>query len=214
MIVKINFLKTIWVFLSLYLFVSCNIKKVDKKEDKNTYQIINYITKEIKKQSLLHPVFPPSPDKSSYTYTTRDSLNKYKYFYEQYTKKKIIAFEENMFVIPKNNSLFINNCKINKILTKKRLSINKEKRIDIDKISFSKKDSLVYFFKKENLRKRLYDIYFLIGFSRIIFNDNFTEAILIVNVSYERLDSFSILFYLEKKGGGWEIKCNKRLLIS
>lgn len=214
MIVKINFTKVILILFSLSFFTSCNEhNNSDEDKTENTYEIINLISRGIKEQSIIHPSFPPPPGKEIYTYSQRDSLKKYKYFYEQYSKKKTIAFVKNMYVFPEQKpSLLFNECGIGEELISRIQLIEKEEKLDINKIFLSEKDSLIY--DNKNQKNRLEGIDFSLEFSRIVFNEKLNKVILIVSVHYEKLNSLSFFYYLEKKNFSWKVECEKVLSFS
>lgn len=195
------------------LFQSCN----DNREIENTYSIINKIINEnlnIKKEINFNP--PPIADYSgkSHKLTVSDSLKLYENFYNQTIKKKLIAVYPNMF-LPKNIVNF-EECTIDRKFELSFYNLKKGKSIDLKKINLFRNDSLVYYsnnYKNKNTRG-FDEIDICYNFSRIKFNKKFDKAIIIVGLSFSKLDGFSTLYYLEKKGIKWYIKCSKGLSIS
>ncbi len=101
--------------------------------------------------------------------------------------------------------------------------VNKEiQEIDLKKLFLHKKrnefkqDSLIYYSEKiKKLPRKGFDkIDMLFSFSNITFNKKYNKAIVVVGVSFGKLNGFSTLIYLEKKHLHWEIKCEEVLSIS
>ncbi|WP_408026642.1 hypothetical protein [Tenacibaculum litoreum] len=191
--------------------------KTRNYEEENTYQIIGLLLSDLRGSTVLPPGFPPPPGEDIYEFTTRDSLRRYKYFYKQTVRKKIIAFLPQIYASEKKNELqTINKCTNDKALINLFLESEKNIKIDINKVGNSKKDSLIYYTEKHKkmLGRGFNEIDMLLSFSNITFNKDYTRALLVVGVTFERLNGFSTLIYLEKENYHWEIKCEEGLSIS
>lgn len=200
-------------------FISCKKEPSTKNiEEKNTYQIITNLLSDLRESMILPPRFPPPPSNEKYNYTIQDSLSSYKYFYKQTIRKKTIAFLPETFILDKKKekAKTLEKCTTDKNLIHLFLTRKKEKNIAITKIANLKKDSLIYYTEKHKmmLGKGFQEIDMLLSFSNITFNKDYTKAIIIVGVSYGKLNGFSTLIYLEKKHYHWKIKCEKVLTIS
>lgn len=204
----------------LLLFSSCKKMKTRNYEEENTYQIIGLLLSDLRGSTVLPPGFPPPPGEDIYEFTTRDSLRRYKYFYKQTVRKKIIAFLPQIYASEKKNKenelQTINKCTNDKALINLFLESEKNIKIDINKVANSKKDSLIYYTEKHKkmLGGGFDEIDVLLSFSDITFNKDYTKALISVEVIFEKLDGISTLIYLEKKHYHWEIKCKKVLSIS
>ncbi|WP_299157710.1 hypothetical protein [uncultured Tenacibaculum sp.] len=215
-----NIYKYIFLIIS-FIFFSCKEKqKTSILIEENTYQIFEKIIGDLRESIVLKPGFPPPPDKKNYKFTTKDSLQAYKYFYKQTVRKKIIALLPQTYILNKKYKKevlkTIKECTNNKNLINSFFNSKKNIKIVIDKIANHKKDSLLYYTKnyEKRLRTEFQDIDIFLSFSNIIFNEEKTKAFLIVGVSYENLNGFSTLIYLEKEYYHWTIKCKKILSIS
>ena len=215
-----NIYKSILLIIS-FIFLSCKEKqKTSTLREKNTYQIFEKIIGDLRESIVLKPGFPPPPDKKIYKFTTKDSLQVYKYFYKQTVRKKIIALLSQTHILDKKHKKevlkTIKECTNDKSLINSFLNSRKSVKIVIDKIANHKKDSLLFYTKnyEKRLRTEFQNIDMFLNFSNIIFNEENTKAFLIVGVSYENLNGFSTLIYLEKKYYHWTIKCEKILSIS
>lgn len=197
-----------YFFFSLFIFYfSCD--RFNNLEEENTYQILSLLLNKFSDSKGFHPNFPPNPEGKEYIFSTKDSLQLYKYFYKKITDKKIIAISPKMFTI-KDSLRFKNDCTINLNLIKNNKNIDK---IDLAKISILKNDSLIYFLgnkKKEYPNQS--NIYF--NFSKIIFSNDYKKAVIALGISFGKLNGFTTLIYLEKNIYHWNIKCERELNIS
>ncbi|CAM1349700.1 hypothetical protein [Tenacibaculum halocynthiae] len=209
-----KFIKYLFL-INITFFISCKDSNFQEKEEESVYQIVSYLTDNLRGSIVLDPSFPPTPDGSEYNHTTQDSLRSYKYFYKQTIRKKTIAFTSEMFV-PMNKADFNSNCFKEEKLLSSLFSKKETRKIEINKITSFKKDSLIYYTDKHKkmLGRGFIEIDMLLSFSRISFNKDYSKAFLIVGVTYEKLNSFTTLIYLEKKYGVWKIKCQEGLTIS
>lgn len=200
------------------IFLSCSTNNTSSSDEEDIYRIISKLTSRVKEQSLLYPTFPPPPSKAKYTFTTKDSLMRFKRFYEQYKGKKIIAFDQIMFNLPESIKIDLIDCQFDSKSFIRHSIRTKTKNglIDVNKLFISNKDSLLIYGDslKNKLDEGFHEIDFLLSFSEIMFNDDYDKAVLIVNVKFEKLDSFSTIIYLEKKHYHWKIVCEEVLNIS
>lgn len=207
-------------FIITFLLFSCKEKQQVGDVEENTYQIIGLLLSDLRGSMVLPPGFPPPPGEDTYEFTTRDSLRRYKYFYKQTVRKKIIAFLPQIYASEKRNKenelQTINKCTNDKALINLFLESEKNSKIDINKVANSKKDSLIYYTEKQKkmLGGGFDEIDMLLSFSDITFNKDYTKALISVGVIFEKLDGISTLIYLEKKHYHWEIKCKKVISIS
>lgn len=201
--------------ISLLLITSCDNQI--NKEKENTYQILSILTHKLMEDIILLPSFPPPPPNGKgYLYTTEDSLKVYKHYYNESRQLKIVALNPYFKPYGKEEIKLGSNCHINESLISKFTSLKGVKKIDINKIKFYKKDSLISYTEehKKSERKGFEEIDLLFDFSRIAFNKEHTEAIIVAGVSYGKLNGFSTMYFLEKKNEKWSIKCKKGLTIS
>jgi hypothetical protein len=209
--------KIFCLFVLFNLYYSCKYNN-NKDEEENTYQILSLLLNEYtansKKLTFTIPP-PPNGTKSKYNFSVKDSLSLYKRFYEETIKQKVIALESKMFEM-NEKYYFKEDCNVNQKLLQSFFNLKHSKNINLDKIVLHKKDSLIYY--TDNHRKmqtRGFDeIDICLNFSRISFDRNHKQAILILGISYSKLNGFSAMYFLEKRKGNWYIKCVKELGIS
>lgn len=208
-----------YIFI-IFIFLSCSEKEKTNIEQENTYQIMGVLLNYSRETLVLQPGFPPPPNGYDYDFTTKDSLGMYKDFLRQTKKKQTIAFSSKTFTLSKKYKdekvKTVKKCTSDNYLMNTFLKPKRNIKININKISNLKKDSLIYFNDKHKkmLGAGFEEIDMILSLSNISFNENYTKAIIIVGVSYERLNGESRLIYLEKKHYNWEIKCEKILSIS
>jgi hypothetical protein len=207
----------ILVFI-LFSSICYSCKCDNNKEEENTYQVLSFLTNEFTANSRkLIFSFPPPPNgaKLKYQFSIKDSLFLYKQFYEKMIKQKVVALNPKMFGIDEEY-FFKENCDVNQKLLKSFFSLKKSKKVDLTKIVLYKKDSLIYYTNNHEKKqtKGFDEIDICLNFSRINFSKNYKEAILILGISYGKLNGFSTLYLLEKINKKWYIKCEKGLAIS
>ena len=193
--------------LCFYLF-SC--KEVKNNELDYTYEILSLLTNNFVETIVLKPNFPPFiMNENNHTMLVKDSLKAYKHFYEETIREKVIGVTPKLIGIKRGVS-FEDSCFVNKDLMNSFNELKETKKINLNKI-------IVYQEKSILLLKEINDLSttdIIIQFSRIAFNKEFNNAVIIVNGTYAKLDSVTILYYLEKKNERWYIKCEKGLSIS
>lgn len=201
--------------LSLFLFSSC---EQHIEEEENTYQIVSMLIKKTQRKSNLPPSFPPSPDKGTlHRFTVKDSLNIYKYYFEQSFKSWVIEVNNNMSGTNTKYNLKSNCVYRSNELLKHYYSLKNDVFLDINKISSANNlDSII---NKDNSNKIYSDLKLgkpkmRVSFSRIAFDKNYSKALLVMSVEFGKLDGFSALIFLEKEYFHWKIKCEKLLTIS
>lgn len=207
-------LKILIFILLSFFYYSC--KNKNNKEEKNTYQILSLLTNEFTSYTeKIIFTLPPAPNgvKTNYNFSKKDSLFLYRRFYEETIKQKVIAIEPKMFEINKNYN-FKEDCNTNEKLLQNFNKLNESKNININKIDFYGNNSLVYYTDKNKQTKGFDEIDIYLNYSRICFSKNYEKAILIVGVSFAKLNGFSTLYFLEKINEKWYIKCEKGLTIS
>jgi len=204
-----------FIFLSGFYY-SCKFD--DSIEKENTYQVLSLLINEYtsnSKKIIFNIPPPPNGTKLKQKLSIKDSLLLYKQFYEETIKQKVIALKPKMFGIDKKHP-FKEVCNINQKFLNSFFNLKDSKKINLNKINLNKKDSLIYYsdsYKK--MRTKGFDkIDICLNFSRINFDRDYKEAIVIVGLSYGKLDGFSAIYFLEKKKGNWYIKCEKELSIS
>lgn len=213
--------------LFLLIFFSCKKKE---NEIKNTYQIISLIYTDIL-NSLDTPVPLPGPPPKLEGNFSQNYLDSIDLAYLKLTKKLISKSVKKGFknirkkiaICPKLNNLNNLNFQFNekhqkfKILFDNYKSTKEIENIDISKIYTNRNDSIIYYrdslLNKES--REFYKFDALISFSRIIFNKNYNNAIIICSLSLSKLASASSIYFLEKtKNDRWIIKYVKELTIS
>jgi len=220
----------------LIILSSCN----QEGEIKNRYQVISLLyTNLVDSTDNIHSVLPGPPPKtdSSLTKKQLDSIDlaylklTQKLISENFKKKKIskkykiaiypvlnnksnlnfelnIEFKEykNLFDKLNNNNNNNNNSNSKNV-----------DNIDISKIHTNRNDSIFYF--NDNLLKKydkdFHEFDYLINFSNVVFNKNYSRAIIVCSISSSKLASVSSIYFLEKtKNGRWIIEFEKELTIS
>lgn len=218
MIVKIKSNYIILITMALTLFLSCQIKCNEEKEEMNSYLVISETMKHILEQSLDKPTFPPPPTLSKFKFSKNDSLVEFMKYYKDVSKTKIVAINRKVF--DPNLSLDMLRIKCSKaenIIDSSEFIVSRKNQfIDLKNVFISNKDSLIYYSDEHKKRtdNGFNDIDLHLEFSTIMFNESYTKSLLIINVRYERLDSFSTLIYLEKDGFYWKVKCKQMISIS
>lgn len=221
-----NFIK----YLVLFFFViSCSNNEI--KKDKNKYEIINIIYRNFSKEQMEFFVFSPKPlsksskfdykrllndedyadslHKSVYSLkiSKSDSLKKIEKYLEKKTNKKIFAFDLKMTKYHNLNKKEFNKNLIGfQNLLYKFKNSDEVDSLNIDKIFSINNDSLIVF-KNELQKGRIFEIKkfdVLVSFSNIIFNEDYSKAILIATRSFNRLDSHSSVYFFRKNNGKWE----------
>jgi len=200
------------LFLTLF---SCNFE--NREDVNNRYEIISLLYEKLAQPiDIMFP--PPPPDSLNYIFSSKDSTridSIIKGIKEKRKKKKfIVAIYPylNYYKDSKYNDYMIDCFESNIIKIEKKDSI----KIDINKITKKRNDSVIYFKEELILKGRkdyeTFDV--LISFSQIEFNKTYTKAMIIGTVSTSRLAGITILYFLEKVNNKWIIKCQETLSIS
>ena len=204
-----------FIFLSS-LYYSCKFD--DSIEKENTYQVLSLLINEYtanSKKIIFNIPPPPNGTRLKQKLSIKDSLLLYKQFYKETIKQKVIALNPKMFGIDEQYH-FKEDCNINQKLLQSFFNLKESKKINLNKIRLNKKDSLIYYTDnhKKMWAKGFNEIDICLNFSRIKFDKSYKHAILILGVSYDKLDGFSTIYFLEKKKEKWVVKCEKSLSIS
>jgi hypothetical protein len=223
-----NFLKYIIILL---FFISCNNK--DTKIEKNKYEILNLIYSDFSKHQMEFFVFPTKQlldltddidhkrllldtnykdSLHDQLYSTKiskiDSLLKIEKYTSNKENQQVFAFDLKMKKYrnlkdrerTKNKTGFEN-------LYKNFVKSEKIDSLSIRKI-LPKNNDLIVECKKELLKVKVgvefrkFDV--LISFSDIVFNNNYSKAIIIGVRVFNGTDSHSLIYFLEKENGKWK----------
>jgi hypothetical protein len=199
---------------SLFLFfISCEQKK--SNELKNTYEILSLLTNKYLNTIVLKPSFPPPVDSNNnYSFLTRDSLNTYKRFYQETIREKTVGINPNLMGVKRVFGID-DKCFENKALINSFMELNEVQKINLNRIIVYQNETILGLKEiSDNHFNDLTTTDIIIQFSRIAFNNELDKAIIIVNGTYDKLDSVTVLYYLEKKKERWHIKCERGLSIS
>jgi len=204
------------LIIFLVFGISCN--NTSSKEESNKYEVVNILFNKYAKP--IEPFFPP-PNPGGEPFTAKDSLRIYKMIKEakQELKKKKFIIAVYPKLIPYDGGHYKYGSKkcieyygiMNKLMKLKDSSV-----IDLNNIISSKNDSIVPFsvdlLSKDTREFIKFD--YLISFSPIAFNEDYTKSIVLVSGSRSKLSGSSDLYMLEKEDGKWVIKCKINLEIS
>jgi hypothetical protein len=207
-------------FIVFFFIISC--KNKENEVERNKYEILNLLYKDYSKQQMEFYVFPikktiPTPGSDyenkevgiySKKITKEDSLKKINQYLKSKENRQVFAFDLNM---KKYHNL--NNRKIKqKVLAfeklfKKFITSKEKDYLNIKKITQNNNDSLIVY--NEDLLNNKIGVEFtkfnvLISFSNIVFNDEYSKAILIGTRSFSGTDSHSLIYYLRKQNGKWK----------
>jgi len=205
-------------YLLLATIIGCNSNLDIKKE--NTFQIMHSVFARI--QELTEPQlgFPPPPvDENGneiYVTSRKDSLKICEIYYKLKKTKKIFAVHSKFTPSMSENISVFKNCASFEELSIKLRKSNDSTSIDLSKITINKKDSLVYY-KNTFLTKGTRDfkhVDFVVSLSPLVFNSNYTKAMIVVGVHTSSLAGATQIFCLEKKNYVWQVICIKELSIS
>jgi len=213
-------MKSIKYFIIILIFTSC-INKESIRE-KNIHQIVNLIYSDFSQQEMEFYVFPVSkPPLNSVMnndiynkniikpLTKKDSLIKINQYLNNKKNQQIFAFNLKMEryhnlknkIIPIKNDDFKN-------LYNEFIKSNKLNTLNINKIIPKNNDSIIQL-KRENLDFKNNNI--IISFSNIVFNNDFSKSIIIATKSWSALDSYSLIYFLEKRNNIWVVTFKKTL---
>ena len=101
-------------------------------------------------------------------------------------------------------------------IVNKLLAIKSQRELTLIKIRSKRNDSIVPFTKTllTKGRKEYIKFDYLISFSHVVFNKNYSKSVVIVSGSRSKLAGATILFYLTKVDNKWKIYDTKTLEIS
>lgn len=207
-------------FIIFFLFISC--KNKENKVEQNKYEILNLLYKEYSKQQMEFYVFPINktipPPSSEYEnkevgiysnkITKEDSLKKINQYLNTKENRQVFAFDLNMKKYQNLNNKKIKQKVLDfEKLFKKFITSKEKDSLNIKKISQNNNDSLIEY--NEDLQTNKIGVEFtkfnvLISFSNIVFNDEYSKAILIGTRSFSGTDSHSLIYYFRKHNGKWK----------
>lgn len=217
-------------FITLFLFISCNSEEI--KIEKNKYQILNLIYSDFSKHQMEFFVFPaktrPLPNGVDYRKLLNnkkymDSLHKIVYSNKINKKDSLIRIKKHI-ENKKNQHIFAINLKMERYhnikdeklkeniigfdkLYKNFIVSKKKDFLNIHKILPQNNDSLIAF-NNELLKNKVgvefgkFDV--LVSFSDILFNKDYSKAIIIGTRSFSGTDSHSLIYFLKKQKGKWK----------
>jgi hypothetical protein len=206
-------------YLCFILLFSCKTNSSDfnieeNKKEKNTYEIFSYlINLNIEKNdSYLNPFF-----QSTKNYSVKDSLWKYKFYYQEKNRRKKISIEPKTSIIINEKIDLINECKLEKKSIQELESLNsleKKLKIDLEKVFLLKKDSLIYFDNTKSNYEKYSNVDLIFNFPKVIFNKSYNKALVFIGISTGKLSGVGLVYILEKNNYFWKVKCELGLTIS
>lgn len=202
------------IFIFLISMFSCNSYKIE--EEKNRYLVISVLFNELAKP--IEPIFP-SPY-SNKPFTSKDSVKIYKMIEEskeEIRRKKFIVAVDTLFSNTKFNSINLKSVPPEYLhIVNKLLAIKSERELTLIKIRSKRNDSIIPFTKTllTKGRKEYIKFDYLISFSHVVFDKNYSKSVVIVSGSRSKLAGATILFYLMKVDNKWKIYDAKTLEIS
>lgn len=190
--------------------ISCNAQNNDNQDK---YRILSLITNHLTKIKKTVP-YPPKPNNlysekvTNKSLSHQDSINMEKSHQKKIDKKYTIAIDlvQKPFVGNKK-SILPDTCQEFSILYEAFLNSKKKEEIKIECIDLQRNDSLVYF-KNEFSNNNIKDY---ISIDKRL---NFSKAIIQVSYTTSKLDGISLIYFLEKIKGNWQIICEKGISIS
>lgn len=205
-------------YLFLASIIACNSNLEIKKE--SSMQVMYSVFDKIDEFTEPQLGFPPPPvDENGneiYFTSKNDSLKMCEIYYKLKNSKKIVAVRGKFIPSMSENISLIESCPSFKELSVKLRKSNDSISIDLSKITFNKRNSLVYY-KSNFLTKGTRDfkqVDFVISLSPLVFNANYTKAMIVVSVSTSTLAGATQIFCLEKKNYIWQVVCIQGLSIS
>ncbi|WP_417359928.1 hypothetical protein [Galbibacter sp.] len=196
------------LFFSIILNFSCTIgnKKTNSKDD-DIFEVLSVVIDTMSNPSS-PPIYPPPLPKKyeDKRLTYQDSVDYRNDVITYINRQKIIAIDSTFYTsilskITKEMSLsdLVNQCS----------DFHTKSTINLNYIDIAKEDSIVYFNKKT--MEKSYGSGTYIGvdcriiISKVILNTKNNKAVIKASLKYEKLESYSATFYLEKKKGLWGI---------
>lgn len=210
-------MKIISFFLVIILLFSC--EKVENQKENNTYQVVSLLYQQFAKPiELVFP--PPPPDSLNYVFSSKDSV-RIDSIHKNIEKvrgntKFVVAIYPYFFSYNPLNIEPIDNCSNFNTILKNLIETKDSLKIDIHKILAKNNDSIIFYSKElsKDRRKDFYNFDMQISFSNLSFNSDYTKSVVVGTFRHSRLSGESVLFFLEKIGNKWMIKCQETLSIS
>lgn len=216
----------------MFLFTVSCISTKDIREE-NKYQIINLIYDNFSNEYMTFFVFPARPSvlpdtdidyrrmlgdetymdslhkiTSSNKISKNDSLLKINIYIDNNENQQIFAFDLKMekYHNLKDRGIEKNKTDFEK-LYKKFVVSKKTDTLNIHNILPKNNDSIIVY-RKELLKDKVgveYEKFnVLISFSNIVFNNDYSKAILIGTRGFSGTNSHSLIYFLEKQNGKWK----------
>lgn len=216
----------ILICLSLLTFISCNEGRNRIDNTKDLYGVISTMTNYITSEKMISYALPVPPPVKGANLDSLIELRK-----KQDTSKiikelirkngKLIVAIDSVLSSPKlpaNNEIYLKDCldlgfKEDYNAFK---NLNNTISINISRILNNNYSFIIPYrhHYKSLPRKGFEKFNIFLKFSNISFNENHNKAVIIMGVSFGRLNGFSGIYFLEKKNSKWIIKCKKGLTIS
>jgi len=231
-VTKMKNLKYISFIVLITLFISCSDQNV---HEKHKVEIITLLINKFSAISEFPQKIPPRPlplykssklkiapnkkvDYETAYGTLQDSIKAFNHHKKLVAKKQIIAIDS-ILDTPNYEVKILNySCKSFFKLYQEFIKNDKKGIIKLKKIKLKRvQDSIVSFNKEKfNIDKSQFhlDIDKGLSFSNIVFNSDFTRAIVEMHLGDSRLSGFGELFFLERKNNNWIIVCSKGLYTS
>ncbi len=205
------------ILISILMFGSCQVE-IEKSELESVVSVVL--------NDLYKPVDPPPPPypntfkidsiTNDYTVKGRWSSKKdsVKYFKELEKIGKKRNIKDSIFIKTDINYFNIeiknNQCKQYRFAYHKENDQSK-KQIYIANLNIVDKNTIIL---PLSLRNQFKGYYPILEFSNVYFNKKGNKSIIMGSLSRGKLNSISILFYLEKIDGAWKIICKDGIAIS
>jgi len=225
-------LKHISLIVLITLFSSCSDRNV---EEKHKVEIITLLTNKFSAISEFPQKIPPRSlplyessklkikpikevDYETVYGTLQDSINAFNYHKKQVAKTQIIAIDSILDTPNYEVEILNSSCKSFFKLHQVFIKNDKKGIVKLKKIKLKRtQDSIVSYNKQkfDQDKSQFYlDIDIGLSFSNIVFNSDFTRAIVEMHIGDSRLSGFGEIFFLERKNDIWIIVCSKGLYTS
>lgn len=197
--------RKLFILLNIFMFIACKNNEF-QKEEQRTYEIISLMIIEL---STSFPPAPPPPGLSSNEFRQQsDSIQKV-------FNKKMENVQLDVAVYPVMKPVKFDFDKYKSFIEIKNENNLDEIPLDLTKINNYKDHKLRYFdsLAERKIIERQFDI--SIQISRIVFNEKYDKALLIVGLGRGKLDGSRTLYILERDNNGlWSIIYKDLLSIS
>jgi|GEM_PF-4618173 len=174
-------------------------------EDKYSYEIYSKLVKTYKYLDYVH-LIPPPPQEYTIDFTEEDFLKQRDSLIALHKDSLLkIAVYPILFKIEDNEKTNLKDTVFMKLY--KRLKKIREAPIDISKIGYDKNKirlSLLDTLRNDkNWENRFKTNDIILSFSRVVFTDDFTRALLVSGVTTSKVDAFSSVIQLRRERGTW-----------